>query len=226
LNHFHRNAEKENVVESHSSSAESLQECAGRAFGTSIGNLFCGFFGLAWIVMGLEAAGKATLPILLPLCCFLAMIVAASIYVMRRTHGSLDRSEEHRAMGKRINRRFGVVNLIQWSLIFAAVYGLPHLGHGNWIVPAIILIVGVHFFPLARLFKAPRHYVTGSVMVTWAIVYPILFSAGKGDAIGAVGTGAILWTSAVFMGWQAFQLLRRMRIASTSGHAIPGGAHA
>ena len=213
-------------METHSSSAASQQEYAGRAFGTSIGNLFFGFFGLAWIVIGLLAAGKATLSILVPLCCFLAILVGASIYVMRQTHPSLDRSEEHRAMGKRINRRFGLVNLLQWSLIFAAVLGLPRLGLANWIVPTIILIVGVHFFPLARLFKVPRHYITGAVMVAWAIVYPMLFSAGKGDPIGAVGAGAILWVSAIFGGLQAFQLLRRMRTTGTSGHAMPDGAHA
>lgn len=213
-------------MQTQSSSPSLTQDDAGRAFGASIGNLFCGFFGLAWIVLGLQAAEKATLPILLPLCCFLAMVVAASLYVMRRTYGSLDRSEAHRAMGRRINRRFGLINVVQWSLIFAAVDGLPHLKLGNWIVPAIILIVGIHFFPLGRLFKAPTHYILGSVMVAWAIVYPILFSAGKGDPIGAVGTGAILWASVVFTGWQSFRRLRRMRIAGTFGHAKPDGAHA
>ncbi|HZC43521.1 MAG TPA: hypothetical protein VE195_05055 [Acidobacteriaceae bacterium] len=115
---------------------------------------------------------------------------------------------------------------MQWSAIFVAVFSLPHFKLGNWIVPAIVLIVGVHFFPLGRLFNAPAHYVTGAVMVAWAIVYPILFSAGKGDPIGAVGTGAILWMTAALGCWQAFRLLRRMRIAGNSGHAVPDGAHA
>jgi hypothetical protein len=74
-------------------------------------------------------------------------------------------------------------------------------------VPAIILIVGIHFFPLANLFKAHMHYVVGAIAVAWAIIYPLLFSAGKGDSIGAIGMGVILWVSAAFACWRAFHRL-------------------
>ena len=204
----------------------SRHEFAGRAFGISIGNLFCGFFGMAWIVLGLRAAGRMN-PITAALLSFyLGILVAISTYTMVRTRGSLDRSEAHRAMQKKINRWFGLVNLVQWGLIFAAVYGLAKLKLSDWILPAIILIVGIHFFPLARLFRAPRHYVTGAIMVAWAVVYPILFSAGKGGAIGAVGTGAILWMSGAFMCRQALRLLRQMDATDLYGDGIAKNARA
>ena len=214
-------------MQTQSSIQRSIQESAGRAFGISIGNLFIGVFGMCWILLGLGLVGAMnsttiTLsaarmnPLLITLLsCYLAILVFSSLYIMRRTCGSLDRSDANRAMRTKINGQFGLINLVQWGAIFAAFYALPRLGLGDWILPAIILIVGIHFFPLARLFNAPRHYVTGAVMAAWAILYPALFSAGKGGSIGAVGAGAILWTTTAFTGWQALRLLRQMPTSGT-----------
>ena len=194
-------------MQSQSATQPPLQECAARAFGIAISNLFLGCFGMVWIVLGLQAAQKLRPLVLTLLSGFLMALVFVSIYIMRRTRGSLDRSQANRAAQKKINRRFGLVNFLQWSLIFAAVYGLTRLGLTRWIVPAIVLIVGVHFFPLARLFKARMHYFVGAIIVAWAIFYPFLFSAGKADSSGAIGMGAILWASAAFATWRAVHLL-------------------
>jgi hypothetical protein len=190
-----------------SATQPSLQESAARAFGISIGNLFFGFFGMAWIVLGLNSAGKTNPVVLALLSGFLVALIIVSIYIMRRARGSLDRSQANRNAKKKINRQFGLVNFLQWGFIFAAVFGLPHLGLTRWIVPAIILIVGIHFFPLAKLFKARMHYLVGAIIVAWAICYPTLFSAGKADSIGAIGMGTILWASAAFACSRAFHLL-------------------
>jgi len=155
------------------------------------------------------------------LSCYLAILVYTSIYIMRRTYPSLDRSAANLAMRKKVNGQFGLINFVQWGAIFAAFYALPRLELGDWILPAIILIVGIHFFPLARLFNAPRDYVTGAAMVAWAILYPALFSAGKGGPIGAVGAGAILWTTTAFTGWQALGLLRQMPTSGTVETVMP-----
>lgn len=194
-------------MQTQSSSPSLTQDDAARTFGIAIGNLFLACFGMAWIVLGLNSAQKLTPLALTRLSCFLLAVIIASIYILQRTHGSLDRSHAKRTAQKKINRQIGLVNFLQWSLIFAVVFGLPRLGLARWIVPAIILIVGLHFFPLAKLFKAPMHYVVGAIVVAWAIIYPILFSAGNGDSIGAIGMGAILWASTAFASWQAFHIL-------------------
>ena len=187
-----------------------LQECAARAFGIAIGNLFLGCFGMVWIVLGLKSAEKMNPLVLTLLSGFLVALVVASMYIMRRTYGLLDRSQANRTAQKKINRQFGLVNFLQWSFIFAAVFGLPRLGLTRWIVPAIVFIVGIHFFPLARLFKARMHYLVGAIIVAWAIIDPILFSAGEADSMGAIGMGAILWAGAAFACSRAFHLLRRI----------------
>ncbi len=187
---------------------------AARAFGMAIGNLFLGCFGMAWIVLGLLACGQGKPVTLAMLGCFLAALVAASIYILRRTHPLLDRSETTRAIEKKRGRRFGLINAVQWGLIFTAIFILNCLKLQLWIVPTVILIVGLHFFPLAWLFDNREHYLTGSVIVVWAFLYPILFSPGKGDPTGSIGMGAILWTSAAYLCWRAFQFMREPRPAS------------
>lgn len=98
---------------------------------------------------------------------------------------------------KRAEGIFNVVNAIQWSLVFVVSVALILLRHPEWIIPAIILIVGIHFFPLAVAFKVPRHYVTGAAMAFLAISYPFFSSGGPNSPVGCLGAGIILWTSSV-----------------------------
>ncbi|MHB1937411.1 MAG: hypothetical protein ACYCOR_12600 [Acidobacteriaceae bacterium] len=196
------------------------QDYAGRVFGMAIGNLFLGGFGMLWIVIGLVVSGRKDPWMFAVLACFLLAIVAISIQTMRRTHGHLDRSEANREPKKKMNRQLGLVNCLQWGLIFLAVYGLEYLKLDNWILPAIIFIVGAHFVPLARLFEIRTYYYTGAAMVAWAILDPFLFIAGKDDWIGGVGTGAILWITALCICWQMFHLSRPMS-RSAPRSAVP-----
>ena len=213
-------------MQTQSSFPSSMQDDAGRAFGLAIGNLFLGIFGMVWIVIGLVVGGRKDPWIFAGLACFLLAIVAVSIQTMRRTHGRLDRSEANREMKKKINRQFGLVNCLQWGLIFLAVYGLEYLKLDNWILPAIVFIVGAHFLPLARLFEIRTYYYTGAAMVAWAILDPFLFIAGKNDWIDGVGTGAILWITALCICWQIFHLLGRIGPAESNDTAVPPQAAA
>ncbi|MGB8478144.1 MAG: hypothetical protein WCE63_04790 [Acidobacteriaceae bacterium] len=213
-------------MQTQSSSRSLTQDYAGRAFGMAIGNLFLGGFGTVWIVIGLVVSGRKDPWIFAGLASFLLAILAIGIQTMRRTHGHLGRSEAHRETKKKINRQLGLVNCLQWGLIFLAVYGLERLKLDNWILPAIIFIVGVHFLPLARLFQIRTYYYTGAAMVAWAILDPFLFIAGKNDWIAGVGTGVILWITAVCICWQIFRLLQRIDPAKPGSVAVPNGAHA
>jgi hypothetical protein len=210
-----------------SKSSSSMQDNAGRVFGASIGNLFLAFFGLLWVVLGLVIGGK-NLPLLYAgIGCFFLAIAAFSISGIRRAHPLLDRTEEGLARKKKLNRKFMWVNILQWGLIIVAANVLANLNLGDWILPAIIFIVGIHFVPLAKLFDRPIYYFVGPLMAAWGIVYPILFTAGKGGWIGAIGTGGILWVTAGVTAVQVFDLLRRIDTAAEGNGAMSGGtAHA
>jgi hypothetical protein len=98
---------------------------------------------------------------------------------------------------KKAGRMFNAVNAIQWTLVFVVATALSKFGQQKWIIPAIIFIVGIHFFPLAVAFKVPRHYATGAAMMLLAVFYPLMAKAGPASPVGCLGAGIILWSSAV-----------------------------
>jgi hypothetical protein len=65
------------------------------------------------------------------------------------------------------------------------------------VISAITAIVGLHMFPLARVFRYPLHYVTGSALVGWAAASALLFPKDEMQGSTALGTGLILWLSAL-----------------------------
>jgi len=66
-----------------------------------------------------------------------------------------------------------------------------------YIPSAITLIVGLHMFPLAKLFHYAQHYVTGTVLVGWALASAVFVPVNEMQGTAALGTGIILWASAV-----------------------------
>jgi hypothetical protein len=65
-------------------------------------------------------------------------------------------------------------------------------------VPAIATIVGLHLFPLARVFRYSMHYVTGTLLVLWSAASVFKLSRDNVASIGALGTSAILLLSAAY----------------------------
>jgi hypothetical protein len=78
--------------------------------------------------------------------------------------------------------------------------GGPILGHfhrpdlyGQWIGA----IVGIHFFPLGKLFKLPLYYWTGAAISLAAFGSLLISTSSLRSAICAGGTGVALWITAV-----------------------------
>jgi hypothetical protein len=123
-------------------------------------------------------------------------ILLAAIRQFRRNQAA-HAAESDTPESKRKSRIFNLVNIGQGVAIFIAVNVTNNLGHKEWFVPAFIFIVGLHFLPLAVLFKAVRHYVTGIAMILLAVLYPLFMSGGPANPVGCLGTGLILWASAI-----------------------------
>jgi hypothetical protein len=96
----------------------------------------------------------------------------------------------------RRSRNFHIVNAGHWLLILIVGNVLANLGYGDWVIPAAIFIVGLHFLPLARNFDNPPHHVTGAALMLLAVVYPLVAAGGPRNTIGCLGAGLVLWASA------------------------------
>ncbi len=158
----------------------------------SVGTFFAG-----WSLLAVRSSLATTLAV------FLATAAAALIVfgvlllrsVRRLPHGhATDGGEARRKMA----RQFGLIVAAEGvgcSLVAAAC-----LRAHNWelIVPLCLVIVGLHFLPLARLFRVPRYNVTGVLfcLIPMATLLAIRPSAHIGHslswiAIPAIGCGLV-----------------------------------
>jgi hypothetical protein len=78
--------------------------------------------------------------------------------------------------------------------------GGPILGHfhrpdlyGQWVGA----VVGIHFFPLGKLFKIPLYYGTGAAISLAAFGSLLISTTPLSSALCAGGTGVALWITAV-----------------------------
>lgn len=87
-------------------------------------------------------------------------------------------------------------------LVFAASLMLPRVGLAQLTLPAIALVVGLHFLPLARIFAGPHYYWTAAALtalsaaVSGAVAAKLVGISGANVLISA-GAALILWTTAV-----------------------------
>jgi hypothetical protein len=97
-----------------------------------------------------------------------------------------------------MRRQFRAINTLQWIAVVAAVIVLHRFKLDVWITPAIILIVGLHFLPLARVFRYRPHLLTAAVLIATALLYPFASSGGPASPVGSVIAGITLWLAALW----------------------------
>ena len=183
-------------------------ECAK---GSSMGATIMGGFGAVWLAMGIGAAGvpvRVAIAIVVPVFVLIACLGAT----LRRRLPKLSGPESPEK--KQMMSAFGVVNVVQWVAIFGTIQLLTSWHLYGWIVSAIVLIVGAHFLPLARIFGVRQHVVTGAALMLCAAA-AIVLPASVRDVVECVSAGVILWASA------AIALYSGFRLAPPSGLAAP-----
>lgn len=82
--------------------------------------------------------------------------------------------------------------------IFVAVNVLVRTGHPQLIVPVIAVIVGLHFFPLARGIPLRGFHVTGAALVIFG-VSGILLPASTSIPLVAIGAAVTLWLTGIHL---------------------------
>lgn len=165
--------------------------------GPATGQMFFAGFGTLWMIDWCLQRHGADLPTLT-----LIVLAGSTIFLWAWCEFQQGNAEAKvRVESSRYRawqRAFRWVNVMQWLAVLVANIALNAVGHAEWIVPAVILIVGVHFIPLARVFHAPRHYVTGAALIVVALGYPWIANSGPHYPMGAFATGSILWISALY----------------------------
>ena len=155
------------------------------------------FFGALWLVAWCLQTFGARPDILTFIVCTTAGIFLVALRQFQKAK-KLPWKKVNNNAAWRLWRIFHAVNALQWVAILLAALFLSFAGYSEWIASSIILIVGLHFFPLARAFQSPDLYFTGSAMVMVSIVFPFITEAGPANPVGFLGAGIILWVSAIW----------------------------
>jgi hypothetical protein len=164
---------------------------ANQLKGRAIGSMFFAGFGTGWLFLALAAKQRITFATVSVVMLGMLFLFLSALYLLRESK-RWPRVPNDPAIG----RAFGWINAIQWIAVAVVAFSFAKLHIDAYVISAITAIIGLHMFPLARLFHYRMHYATGAVLVAWAAASAVLAPTEEMQGTAALGTGIILWLSA------------------------------
>jgi hypothetical protein len=142
------------------------------AIGIASGVFFMAFFGALWGLMSTGyLSGGAQIAAFVLIGVVTLGLVAAGVTIVRYANTLPDwLSSREGEQGSRTFIYFGIVFGVEFALIAVIAFWLARLQAFPFISAAVALIVGIHFFPLARLFRVPGYWITGAALCILALV--------------------------------------------------------
>ena len=175
--------------------AATLQDA--RTGGLAIGALFFALFGALWLLNADHLAHQQGW-IAIALVLVVTLLLCLSAWRVLRARRSAMRALRDTPQAQRMRRHFRAINGLQWIVVSAVVLLLHRFNLEAWIAPAIMFIVGLHFLPLARVFRYRTHVLTGAVLIVTALVYPIASAGGPASPLGSLIAGVTLWLAGLW----------------------------
>jgi hypothetical protein len=173
----------------------SLDLSAAPLRGRAIGALICGVFGAVWMFEAAYFGAIAT-----PFCLTVIALFAATFVIWPATQLlSLRHAQFSSAAGQQwsdVSKAYWTIVAVEWLACIVAGNVLSNIGRSGLIPQAIGGIVGLHFLPLARIFRARIYNSTGVAMVL-GVLASLAIPAGNLRNIVACGAcGLALWATA------------------------------
>ena len=179
---------------------------ANQLSGRATGALFFTGFGALWLILAHYVRQSLNATTLCAVATGTLLLLAGSSALFRQAR-CFPRVPDDPAIG----RVFGRINAVQWIAVFVVAFSFARLHIDAYVLSAITAIVGLHMFPLARLFRYPMHHITGALLVGWAAVSIFVAPASHLQGITALGIGIILWLSAAVTLALAYRAVLRSR---------------
>ena len=170
-------------------------------------------FGIAWLLIGVLVAPSSTGLRLALLLAGIALGVSVAIMGWRASRlprGTVPPTAEQIAAGRAIGRRFGLIFGLETVAILLAVAALNGIHRPDYIPCAIAVIVGLHFFPLAPLFKAPIYNVTGFLGCVIGLAGVVVADAVFRQEVVSISFGLLLWATTAWIAWKGLGGLRQI----------------
>jgi MFS family permease len=170
--------------------------------GPAIGTLFMAFFGLLWSLTGVAGlqgwGGLYVLSIFVP---GIALVFGgiSLLRTSRKIETSLGPDQEALSKEeKRLGFWFNLIFIVQGLAIGITIFVCNMMNQTDLIPIVITMIVGIHFYPLAILFKIRKYHITGSLLILLALIALLAIPAslsivGLGSALILYITGLLIW---------------------------------
>jgi hypothetical protein len=180
-----------------------IPRIAIQSIGTGI--IMMAFFTMMWTGIAYGSMGGNGLVILILFSLVaLTLVFNAIKYFREAKRFPKSESEADKAEEKRTGKWFGIIFCAEGLLIFVGINIVINLGHADLTIPVIALVVGLHFYPLARVFKRTIDY----YLATWTTVVAIIgiglilnksYTAATVDAFVGVGTAIATSCYGIYM---------------------------
>jgi hypothetical protein len=156
----------------------------------STGAIVMSAFAALWGFLALHLSGQVVWMQAVPIAVSGVLILAA---LATGRHAVPPAPEERR----RIGRAVMLWSAVEGVVIFGGVNVLRNTGHTDWTTAFIAVVVGLHFFPLARSLRVPLYWLTGLGLIGVAAAGLVLVPSGVAqDAAIGLGCAVVLWLTA------------------------------
>lgn len=144
-------------------------------------------FAAIWWIVGAAQFGRGSL-----MMYAVGIVISGLMVALDWRRGGRSAAPEER---KRRGRIVGIASAVEGVAIFAAVILLVNLGRRDLIAPAVAVVVGLHFLPLARWLPAPIYYLTGALLVAVGMAGAVVQDLPARILAVCIGAAAVLWLS-------------------------------
>ena len=169
---------------------------AGQLKGSARGALISALFGSAWMFWAVVFSGHPT-SVWFSMVTMPAAVLTAWAILRVRAVRHLTPSSDELAHWMRFRRFFWIDFGIEWGLGGIAVFALYRFGRLDLIPQALGVIIGLHFLPFVRIFRAPRYYWTGGLILAAALGSLLIAPGHIRNIVGCSAIGLTLWITCV-----------------------------
>jgi len=184
---------------------------ANQLSGRAIGSIFFSFFGVVWLGLAFYIRQALTTGTIIGLASLLGVLILTALWLFKQSTRWPKATEDPNR-----SRAFNRVNAIQWIAVAVIAFSFSKLHLDAYTMSAITAVVGIHLFPLAKLFRYPMHNITGAALVLWASATVLLVPTEILQGITALGTGSVLLTSAAIAQGLAVRAAMRANAAEAN----------
>ena len=153
--------------------------------GVRIALLVLALFAAAWAWAAIELSGAPSSLVVIPVAISLALLASGW-----RGSGLFP------ARGRHVGKVVGLWSTIEVAALLVTANVLEHLHRADLMMPLGAIIVGLHFFPLARGIPARLYHATGAGLV-FAGLIGLLLPAAERPLVVGIGAALVLWATAL-----------------------------